>query len=136
MFVVQNLLDVQLVLTRSAILRDFMNQHGDFWYRRMHAVQQTQFEWHRDLLEALRPVRFDLPIFDLLGTRYDRSQPLAFNRRCDPVVACSHRSGLSRIVRTVARVVKLPTACHNLFGCGLAQKKEPMQVGRVYTCPL
>lgn len=86
----QNFLDVQLVFTRTAVLRDFVYQHRDFGDWRIHPVEQAQFKWNGYLLKPFRPVGFDLAVLDLLGARDDLRQPLAFNRRRDPVVAFSH----------------------------------------------
>ena len=89
MLVSQDFLDVQLVFARTAVLRDLVDQHRDFGDWRIHAVEQPQFKWHADLRETLRPVRFDLAVFDLLGACDDLSQPLALDGRRYPVVACS-----------------------------------------------
>jgi hypothetical protein len=67
----QNLLDVQLVYASTAILGDFVDQHRDFGNRWIHPVEQTQFEGHGNLREAIRPIRFDLTIFDLLRASDD-----------------------------------------------------------------
>jgi hypothetical protein len=56
---------VQNVFASTSVLRDLVDQHRDLGHWRIHPVQQAQFEGHRYLLESLRPVRLDLPIFDL-----------------------------------------------------------------------
>jgi hypothetical protein len=62
---------MKAVFARTPILRDPVDQHRDFGYWRIHPVQQPQFKWHRDLREALRPVRLDLAVFDLLRASDD-----------------------------------------------------------------
>ena len=86
----QNFLDVQLVFTSTAVLRDSVDQHCDFRYWRIHPVEQAQFERHRNLLEALCPVGLDLAVFDLFRASDDFRQPLALNCRRYPVVINSH----------------------------------------------
>jgi hypothetical protein len=49
-------------------------------------VEQAQFKRQRDLREALRPVRLDLAVFDLLRASDDLRQPLALDGRRDSVV--------------------------------------------------
>jgi hypothetical protein len=39
MFETQNLLDVQLVITSAAVLRDFVDQHRDLGNWRIHPVE-------------------------------------------------------------------------------------------------
>src|ERR1700722_12773567 len=88
----QDFLDVQLVYASAAILRDSMNQHCDFRYWWIHSVQQSQFEWNRYLREALRPVRLDLAVFDLLSASDDLCQPLALDGRRYSVITSWHDS--------------------------------------------
>jgi hypothetical protein len=87
MLKVQNPLDMQLVFACAAVLCDPVDQHCHFWNRRIHAVAQAEFEGHRYLREALRPVRLDLAVLDLLRACDDFSQPLALYCCRDPVVS-------------------------------------------------
>jgi hypothetical protein len=87
-----NLLDVQAVFARPSILRDPVDQHRHLWHGRIHPVEQSQFEWHRDLRETFRPVGLDLTVFDLLRARDDLGEPLTLYRGCDPFVPDSHRA--------------------------------------------
>ena len=74
------------MVLRRAALCDPVDQDGRLRYRRSHAVQQPQFEWHRYPREALRPVGLNLAILDLLGARDDLRQSFPFNGGRDPVV--------------------------------------------------
>ena len=95
MFESQNLLDMQSVLSSTAILVDPMDQHRDFWDWRIHPVQQSQFEGHRNLRQALCPIGLDLAVLDLFRASDDFRQPLALNGRRDPVVIDSHSLSLA-----------------------------------------
>ena len=81
----QDFLDVQSVFAPTP--GDPVDQHRDFWHGRIHPVQQPQFKRQRDLRETLRPIGFDLAIFDLLRARDDFRQSLTFNCGRDPVVS-------------------------------------------------
>ena len=117
MFESQNLLDVQSVFASAVILGDPVDQHGDFWDWRIHPVQQAQFEGHRNLREAPCPIGLDLAVLDLFRASNDFRQPLAFNRRSDPVVTDSHGDLLNHLgVSSVAIA-----ACQ---GLGVSQVKN------------
>jgi hypothetical protein len=62
MFESQHLLDVQLVYPSASILRDLVDQHRDLGDWGIHPVPQAKLKWKRNCLEALCPVRLDLPI--------------------------------------------------------------------------
>ena len=40
----QNFLDVQPIFTGTAVLRNLVDQHRDFWDGGIHALEQAQFK--------------------------------------------------------------------------------------------